>query len=267
MITTIALDLDNTLLTSEKTISPRNETVLKQLHGAGIRVVLCTGRPIKAIQPLIKQLGLTEPDDYSITFNGGLVQQNATNEILARTSLSKDDLAPLHAYAKELGIPLDVIDLTQVYSLVDLGKSPYEAFLKGLMPFSDINFEALPADDRFGKAVSASAKAVDHRDQLPAEINAKFHAVPSRRNLLEFLPQHTDKASGLEQLLAHFGEDYSNLMAFGDEENDLGMLEAAEVGVAMDNAIPAVKAIATDHTLNNDADGVAVFLEQYFGLV
>ena len=58
MITTIALDLDNTLLTSEKTISPRNEKVLKQLHTNGIRVVLCTGRPIKAIQPLLNQLGL-----------------------------------------------------------------------------------------------------------------------------------------------------------------------------------------------------------------
>jgi len=267
MITTIALDLDNTLLTSEKTISPRNEKVLKQLHTNGIRVVLCTGRPIKAIQPLLNQLGLMETTDYSITFNGGLVQQNATGDILARTSLSKADIAPLHAYAQKLGIPLDAIDLTQVFSLVDLGKSEYEAFLKGLMPFSDVTFAELPADDKFGKVVSASAKAVDHRDQLPAEITAKFHAVPSRRNLLEFLPQHTDKASGLKQLLAHFDEDYSNLMAFGDEENDLGMLAAAKVGVAMDNAIPAVKAAASDHTLNNDADGVAVFLEQYFGLV
>jgi len=267
MITTIALDLDNTLLTSEKTISPRTEKVLKRLHDTGIRVVLCTGRPIKAIQPLLKQLSLLTPDDYSITFNGGLVQQNATGDILARTSLSKADIKPLHAYAKQQGIPLDVIDLTQVFSLVDLGKSEYEAFLKGLMPFTDLSFIDLPADDKFGKVVSASTKAVDNRDQLPTEITAKFHAVPSRRNLLEFLPQHTDKASGLKQLLAHFDDDYCNLMAFGDEENDLGMLKAAKVGVAMDNAIPAVKAIATDHTLNNDDDGVAVFLEKYFSLV
>ncbi|BDZ31693.1 Cof-type HAD-IIB family hydrolase [Lactiplantibacillus sp. WILCCON 0030] len=266
MITTIALDLDNTLLTSEKTISPRNEAVLKQLHTAGIRVVLCTGRPIKAIQPLLKQLGLTTPTDYSITFNGGLVQQNATSEVLARTSISKADIAPLYAYAKTLRIPLDVIDLTQVFSLVDLGKSTYETFLNGLMPFHDVTFDELPADDQFGKVVSSTTKAVNNRANLPESVKAKFHAVPSRRNLLEFLPQHTDKASGLKQLLAHFGEDYSNLMAFGDEENDLGMLEAAEVGVAMDNAIPAVKAVATDHTLNNDADGVAVFLEQYFSL-
>ncbi|ETY73484.1 Cof-type HAD-IIB family hydrolase [Lactiplantibacillus fabifermentans] len=264
MITTIALDLDNTLLTSAKTISPRNEQVLKRLHAAGKRVVLCTGRPIKAIQPLIKQLGLTEPGDYSITFNGGLVQQNATGDVLARTSITKADIKPLYDYAQATGLPLDVIDLHQVYSLIDLGKSPYEEFLNGLMPFSDVSFADLPGDDLFGKVVSASAQAVDNRDSLPTNIANGFHAVPSRRNLLEFLPNHTDKASGLKQLLSHFDEDYTNLMAFGDEENDLGMLKAAEVGVAMNNAIPAVKAVTTDETLSNDEDGVAVFLEKYF---
>jgi hydroxymethylpyrimidine pyrophosphatase-like HAD family hydrolase len=81
---------------------------------------------------------------------------------------------------------------------------------------------------------------------------------------LEFLPPHTDKASGLKQLLGHFDENYDNLMAFGDEENDLGMLTAAKVGVAMANAIPAVKAATDFDTLSNDEDGVAVFLENYF---
>ncbi|AVK63615.1 Cof-type HAD-IIB family hydrolase [Lactobacillus sp. CBA3606] len=264
MITTIALDLDNTLLTSAKTISPRTERVLKQLHTAGKRIVLCTGRPIKAIQPLLKQLALTQPTDYSITFNGGLVQQNTTAAILARTSLTKADLEPLYAFAKKFGFPLDVIDLTQVYSLIELGKSPYEDFLQGLMPFTDLTFATLPADDLFGKVVSASDQVPAIQANLPATIAANFHVVPSRRNLLEFLPNHTDKASGLTQLLAHFNEQATNLMAFGDEENDLGMLKLAQVGVAMDNAIPAVKAVATATTLSNDDDGVAVFLENYF---
>lgn len=264
MITTIALDLDNTLLTSDKTISPRTEAVLKQLHSAGKRIVLCTGRPIKAIQPYLKQLELDQPTDYAITFNGGLVQQNTTGDVLARTSITKKDLLPLFAQAQQDGFFLDVIDLQQVYSITDLGKSPYEDFLKGLMPFKNVAFADLPDNDLFGKVVSAGKDAKTVQAGLPSSITDFFHVVPSRRNLLEFLPPHTDKASGLQSLLGHFNEDYSNLMAFGDEENDLGMLKAANVGVAMDNAIPAVKA-ATDHdTLNNDEDGVAVFLENYF---
>ena len=63
MIKMIALDLDNTLLNSDKEISKRNEQVLKQLHEQGIRVVLCTGRPINAIWPYIEQLGLTQDEE------------------------------------------------------------------------------------------------------------------------------------------------------------------------------------------------------------
>lgn len=266
MITTIALDLDNTLLTSEKTISPRTERALKQLHAAGKRIILCTGRPIKAIQPFLQQLALTQPDDYSITFNGGLVIQNTTNDVLARTSVSKTDLQPLFEQAKTQGFHLDVIDLQRVYSLTDLGKSPYEEFMNGLMPFENVTFADLPADDRFGKIVSAGKDAKTVQEALPATITDFFHVVPSRRTLLEFLPPHTDKASGLKALLGHFGESFENLMAFGDEENDLGMLTAAKVGVAMENAIPEVKAATNAMTASNDADGVAVYLEKYFDL-
>ncbi|RRK10120.1 HAD family phosphatase [Lactiplantibacillus garii] len=266
MITTIALDLDNTLLTSDKTISLRTERALKQLHAAGKRIVLCTGRPIKAIQPFLKQLGLNQPGDFSITFNGGLVQQNTTGDVLARTSVSKADIRPLFDHAQASGFHLDVIDLTQVYSIMDLGKSPYEEFINGLMPFKNVNFADLPADDQFGKVVSAGNDAKEVQAALPASITDFFHVVPSRRTLLEFLPPHTDKSSGLKSLLGHFNEGFDNLMAFGDEENDLGMLKAAKVGVAMANAIPAVKAATTHATLSNDEDGVAVFLEKYFEL-
>ena len=65
MIKMIALDLDNTLLNSDKEISARNERVLKALHDRGVHVVLCTGRPINAIWPYIEQLGLTRPDDFT----------------------------------------------------------------------------------------------------------------------------------------------------------------------------------------------------------
>ena len=78
----VALDLDNTLLNSNKEISQRNEHVLKQLHQEGIKVVLCTGRPINAIWPYIEQLGLTDSDDYTVTFNGGLVINNESREHL-----------------------------------------------------------------------------------------------------------------------------------------------------------------------------------------
>ena len=82
MIKMIALDLDNTLLNSNKEISKRNEQVLKALHERGIHVVLCTGRPINAIWPYIEKLVLTQPDDFTINFKVGLEINNDNKENL-----------------------------------------------------------------------------------------------------------------------------------------------------------------------------------------
>lgn len=78
----IALDLDNTLFNSDKEISPRNEQVLKRVHQAGVKIVLCTGRPINAIRNYLDQLELNQAEDYTINFNGGLVTNNQTGEFL-----------------------------------------------------------------------------------------------------------------------------------------------------------------------------------------
>ena len=117
MIKMVALDLDNTLLNSNKEISQRNEHVLKQLHQEGIKVVLCTGRPINAIWPYIEQLGLTDSDDYTVTFNGGLVINNESREHLFELGMKKSDLLPLFSYVKRKKIPLNVLDFERVYEL------------------------------------------------------------------------------------------------------------------------------------------------------
>lgn len=268
MITTIALDLDNTLLNSNREISAENEKILKQLHEAGKRVVLCTGRPLGAVQHLIKQLELTKPEDFTITFNGGLVQNNVTQEILNQTTLNKAEVEMLYQDAKQRNYPLDVLGPDKVYSLIECGKSDYESFMSGMIPFEDVDFADLPADQTFGKVVSsAPAETVSQtRAGLPQNIKDNFHVVPSRRELLEFLPASVNKARGLGQLLTYFGETLDNLLAFGDEENDLEMLQAAGIGVAMGNAVPLIKEAANAETLDNNADGVAVYLKRYFEL-
>lgn len=76
-----------------------------------------------------------------------------------------------------------------------------------------------------------------------------------------------DKAVGLKHLLAHFDSDFSNLMTFGDADNDLGMTKAAADGVVMANGLPEVKAVADHLTASNDDDGVAVYLETVFATI
>lgn len=268
MITTIALDLDNTLLNANKEISSENERVLKQLHHDGKRIVLCTGRPIQGIQKLLKQLALFEAGDYAITFNGGLVQHNQTQTVLDQTTLNKTNVAALYADAQVRNYPLDVIGPDQVYSLTALGKSDYEDFMGNALNFSDVTFDELSDNQNFGKVVcSAPAdKIKEVRAGLPVALTDMLHIVPSRPELLEFLPKDVNKARGLTQLMAHFDESLENVMAFGDEENDYEMIEQVGVGVAMGNAIPKIKQVATAETLSNTEDGVAAYLKSYFNL-
>ena len=82
MIKLIALDLDGTLLNSKKKISAQNIEAIQAARQKGVEVVLTTGRPLAAIQPFLETLEMLDFDDFSITFNGGLVQRN-TGEILS----------------------------------------------------------------------------------------------------------------------------------------------------------------------------------------
>ncbi|USS93147.1 Cof-type HAD-IIB family hydrolase [Fructilactobacillus ixorae] len=265
MIKLIALDLDNTLLNSKKQISPRNEQVLRQLHEAGLRMVLCTGRPINAIWNYIEQLGLTTATDYTITFNGGLVIQNPTNQVLAEQGMPKADLQPLYQFAKAQRVPLDVLDFHQVYPLQELGTSIYQEKLNGKINFHPASFATLP-EQTYAKGILANqAERLDQLQQvLPVELTTRYHVVRSQPEILEFLPPQVDKAAGLSALLQHFGWTFAELMAFGDAENDAGMLAHAGVGVAMGNATPAIKQVAHFQTTTNDQDGVATFLTRYF---
>ncbi|GHP14843.1 haloacid dehalogenase [Lentilactobacillus fungorum] len=267
MIKMVALDLDGTLLTSDKTISKGNEQVLRQLHQTGVKVVLCTGRPINAIWRFIEQLGLTQAADYTITFNGALVVHNNDKSELAKSGMKKEALRPLYEFVKKQGAPLDVLDFEQVYPLTDLKPSMYRQQFKGNIAFVPESYAELAVSDAYSKAVVCDQPALLDRYQasIDAQLRQKYHIVRSQPQIMEFLAPHMDKVVGLEALLKYFGWDFSNLMAFGDAENDLGMITHAKIGVVMENGQEKVKQAGNVITGTNDEDGVAQYLEKYFG--
>lgn len=117
---------------------------------------------------------------------------------------------------------------------------------------------AIPAEEM--PAVKSEVLATDR-------ITKRVQVVQSQPHILEFLPQGSDKAVGLKHLLNHFGLDFADLMAFGDADNDAGMLKAAGDGVVMANGLPTVKAIADHETASNEEDGVARYLTKTFATI
>lgn len=269
MIKMIALDLDNTLLNSKKEISERNAQVLRTLHQKGIKVVLCTGRPINAIWNYIEQLDLTSDDDFTINFNGGLVVNNVTKHPLFSKGLKATDLQLVYQFAHPHNYSLDVLDFDRVYEIMDMPRSIYKGTVKNI-EFRDAFFADLPLGDHpYAKMVMAipAERLQKIIPTIPEALKAHFNVVQSQPHILEFLPKGVNKSVGLKHLLNHFGMDFTNLMTFGDADNDLEMIKAAADGVVMANGLPNVKAVADHITGSNDDDGVAEYLEKYFATI
>ena len=261
----IALDLDGTLLTTDKKLTERTKSMLKAAREQGVKVVLTTGRPLKAMDFFLKELGTDgHEDEYTITFNGGLVQKN-TGEILDKTVFSIDDVSRIYEETEKLNIPLDAISEGIVYQIQSDQESLYAQFNPALT-FIPTAFEDLSSQITYNKCVTAfPQELLDAAIQkISPELFDKYEIFKSRELLLEWSPKNVHKATGLAKLIDHLGIDRSQVMACGDEANDLSMIEWAGLGVAMQNAVPEVKAVANVVTpMTNDEEAVAWAIEKY----
>lgn len=260
----IALDLDGTLLSSDKTISEANKAALQAAREQGAYIVLTTGRPLQAIGPFLEELDLLGENQYSITFNGGLVQEN-TGRVLDQIGFSYQDVETIYQLTQDLGLPLDAIRGGDVYSLTAERPSLYPSCNPALNHMTS-SFSDLKQEGIFNKAVTATDQ--DFLDQqiarIPADFYEKFEIFKSRPILLEWSPKGVHKAAGLSKLIAHLGIHQEEVMACGDEGNDLSMIEWAGLGMAMANATDEIKAAANlVLPKTNDQDGIAWAIEKY----
>ncbi|MGG5342757.1 Cof-type HAD-IIB family hydrolase [Enterococcus sp. AZ192] len=266
MIKLVAIDLDGTLLDSKKEISSRNKAVLAQAKAAGVKVVLCTGRPLAAIEGYLETLDLRDNGDYSITFNGGLVQKNDTGEIIEKNPMPLEDIHVLHGLAETLNVPLDILSDGIVLQLpVSKEYTSLYSQLNNLLTFEPVELVDLTAERIYNKAVVAIDE--DYLDEqikkIPSEFYDKYEVIKTRSNLLEFMPKGITKAYGISLLAKDLAIEQEEIMTIGDEENDLPMIEYAGLGVAMENAVPRVKELADVITDTNDNDGVAKAVEKF----
>ncbi|MCI6904424.1 Cof-type HAD-IIB family hydrolase [Streptococcus alactolyticus] len=262
----LALDLDGTLFDSQKVVSEENKQALRAARDKGVKVVITTGRPLKAVEDLLDELDLISDEDYIITFNGGLVQKT-NGKILDKSQLTRDQLRRLHGALEPLGLPFDVLSDGIVYSLPSQGNHSHYPQANPKLTFVELDsFDEIPKDVIYNKVVSVTDPEFLDKQilQLPKDLYEAFEIFKSREIILEMMPKGVHKAAGLQQLIDHLGFLPEQVMAMGDEENDLSMLKWAGLGVAMANAVPKVKAIANHTTTRtNEESGVAETIEEY----
>lgn len=260
MIKLVAIDLDGTLLNEQKLISDENKQALAQAKQQGVKIVLCTGRPLAAMAHYLQELGLVDEGDYSITFNGGLVQKNDTGEIMEKKVMEVSDIQRLYKLAQQLDLPLDVLSDNVVLQLPSAPrKQSLYNVLNKLLQFQPADISDITDEFVLNKAVIAyDQEELDPKiKEIPVEFHEMYEIIKTRSMLLEFMPKGVTKAYGISLLAKDLGLKQEEIMAIGDEENDLPMIQYAGLGVAMENAVPFVKEAADFVTVSNEENGVA----------
>lgn len=261
----VTIDIDGTLVNSQKEITPAVYEAIQKAKQAGVKIVITTGRPISGVQKLLKQLQLTEPDDMVITFNGGLVQETATGLDIIKDTLSYEDYLDIELLSRKLELPMHASTKEGMYTANrNIGKyTTYEAQLVDAELFYRTPEEM--ADKEIIKIMLvAEPEQLDQAIPLiPQEFYERFNIGKSAPFYLEITPKTASKGQAIRKLATKLGLTLDQIMGIGDEENDRSMLEVVGVPVVMENGNPELKKIATHITKSNDEDGVAYALEQW----
>ncbi|MGL4380947.1 MAG: Cof-type HAD-IIB family hydrolase [Vibrio sp.] len=261
----IALDMDGTLLNSQKQISPRTKQAIADARQQGIQVVLASGRPLDGMRSKLEELQLTSDQDYVLYYNGSMVANVASGEIIYQQIIDGHAAKRVARLAQQL--ELNCHAFSQEHGLITPQTSQYtqvEANINGLN-ITEMDFEQLADDHPIIKAmiVGEPEKLTRAIAQLAPQWREEFTVVQSAPFFLEFLNTGSNKGVGVKAIAEHLGIAAHEVICMGDAENDHHMLEYAGLGIAMANAMDETKQLADHITLSNDQDGVAIAIERF----
>lgn len=262
----IAIDMDGTLLLPDHTISQAVKNAVAQARERGINVVLTTGRPYAGVHAYLKELHMEQAGDYCITYNGALVQNASDGSTVAQTALGYDDYLLLEKLSREVGSHFHALDRNTLYTANrDISYYTVHESYVATIPLVFCEAENMDPATQFLKVMMIDEPEILDKaiTRIPDEIREKYTVLKSAPYFLEILDKRVNKGTGVKSLADALGILPEEVMAIGDQENDIAMLEFAGVGVAMDNAIPAVKEVADFVTKSNLEDGVAYAIEKF----
>lgn len=267
MIKLLALDMDGTLLNEAKEIPEAHITAIHQAIQKGVKLVLCTGRPLFGVLPYFRQLGLENENEYVIVNNGCSTHQSKDWSLVDWQELTASDIHYLYSLAEKSDVQFTLFDEEHYFVLGGKPNAIIERDAQYVFTSpTEISLEeAVSGSHRMFQGMFLGTK--EETDAFEAsyaqELCERFSGVRSQPVIYEAMPLGTTKASALERLAKLLDIDSSEIMAIGDANNDIEMLQFAGLGVAMGNASDQVKALADAVTTSNEEEGVARAIEQY----
>ena len=243
----IASDLDGTLLRRDGTISAHTQAALQAARAAGIVVTLATGRMYGTAVPYAEQLQLG--DVPLVLYNGGLIQNAKSREIIYCKTISSAAAIALLQLVKQEGWQIQAYIKDQVY-----------------VPERCAWVKTYEQRTHCRTVVMGSAFYTlkeRRRKCIEAIFPKQFAFTYSDPTFLEIMPRYVSKGQGLCFLCKQLKILPAEMMVFGDSQNDLSMFSTGAFSVAMGNASAAVKSMAVAVTATNEQDGIADMVERY----
>ena len=261
MIKLIALDIDGTLHNNQHQITEATKQALHQAAANGIQIVLATGKTRNSSDAIKKQLNISTPGVYL----QGLVLTNSDGIPTTKIELPADVAAEALKIAGQHGYPFTAYHDILVYILE---RGPATEWIVGYgepEPTLFNSLEELLAQPPIQKIIfrHEPEQLAKLREILSAQFDGRATLISSQTFLLELLPLGCSKGAGLKMTLDQMGISWDEVIAFGDAENDLEMIQQAGIGVAMGNAMPILKNAADYTTKSNEEDGIAHALRHF----
>lgn len=266
----IVMDMDGTLLDSNKQMSQRTINTLVKMQEKGCKLVLASGRVKARLDEYAHQLKMDEFGGYLIEANGSCLYDYHTGKREIIREMTHEEVNEIFRFIKEEYPNHEVMLMADVNAYVNLPKGVKESSYfntnnmeslknREIIQFSDVSEvkEMIFKVCTYDKPEKLIAMA-DHVKQV---LGHKYWSGRTMPFWLEILPKEISKGNSLQRLMDEHKIDKKDVYAFGDGENDISMLTLVN-GVAMANAIDSVKECCQYTTLSCDEDGIAAFLEK-----
>jgi Cof subfamily protein (haloacid dehalogenase superfamily) len=261
----IVVDLDATLLNNKSELSERNETALKKALENDVKVILATGKTYASARDIITRLGLTTPG----IFSQGLIVHKADGSIQHQQTLDPLIARQVITFAEDRGFTVvayagnRLLTRTLTPAVEKLNKVYHEPPPEGIGPLQNI-LDEMQVNKLLLIRPDEPQRIKALRWQLDRQLDGKARLMQAMlKDMLEVLPAGASKGTTLRVLLREIGVDASQVLAIGDGENDLEMIQMAGIGVAVGNADESLKA-AADHVVSSNEDhGVAEAIERF----
>lgn len=261
----IAVDLDGTLLNSQHQLTERTEKALKAAIAKGVQVVLATGKTFNSGSWIVKQLNLKTPGIYS----QGTVTYNSDGSIRTQQTLTPQIARQVITFGEDRGYLMAVYTSGRILvrsrnaRMEELTTHYHEPMPEAVGSLQNV-LDTVTINKVLAVAPGDARRTTALRWQLGMQINGSARLLQAGvADMLEVLPKNASKGTALKTLIKDMGVPAAQVMAIGDAENDVEMIQLAGIGVAMGNASAHVKESAKVVVGSNDQDGVAEAIERF----